>query len=152
MPNLRLTDSQVADVATYLIDLKGPWRHREGAADQKVNDDVLLDLKAVLPVADAQAELGKMNPEQKQVELGRRAINRYGCFSCHDIKGLRRRRRSAPISRRRLEAGVAARFLVHHRYPALVEDRVVPHQAPRSAIFDKGRILPPLDKLRMNSI
>src|SRR4029453_7778826 len=89
MPNLRLTDGQVADVATYLAGLKGPAGDAAKAQpDPKVVDEVLLDyLKAVVPVAEAQAELGKMSPEQKQVELGKRAINRYGCFSCHDIKG-----------------------------------------------------------------
>src|SRR5580765_5602094 len=74
MPNLRLTDAQVADVATYLSGLKGPAGDTAKAnPDAKANDDVLLDyLKAVLPVAEAQAELGKMSAAQKQVELGRR--------------------------------------------------------------------------------
>ena len=26
-------------------------------------------------------------PQAKQLELGQRVISRYGCFSCHDIKG-----------------------------------------------------------------
>ena len=59
MPDLRLTDAQVADVATYLIDAEGPGRRRgEGAARmQKVVDEVLLDyLKAVMPFEDAQAD------------------------------------------------------------------------------------------------
>src|SRR6267378_3249510 len=79
MPNLRLTDPQVADVATYLVSLKGPAGDAAKATpDQKASDDVLLDyLKAVLPFEDAKAELAKMDAQQRQVELGRRAINRY---------------------------------------------------------------------------
>ena len=89
MPNLRLIDPQVADVATCLVSLNGPAGDAAKATpDQKASDDVLLDyLKAVLPFEDAKTELAKMDAPQKQVELGRRAINRYGCFSCHDIKG-----------------------------------------------------------------
>ena len=44
-------------------------------------------LKNVMPFEDAKAQLAKMSPQQKQLELGQRAISRYGCFSCHDIKG-----------------------------------------------------------------
>ena len=89
MPNLRLTDAQVADVATYLSTLKGPAGDQAKATpDQKAADDVLLDyLKAVMPFEDAKAPMAKWDPQQKQLELGQRAINRYGCFSCHDIKG-----------------------------------------------------------------
>jgi mono/diheme cytochrome c family protein len=152
MPNLRLTDSQVADVATYLAGLKGPAGDAAKAQpDQKVVDETLLDyLKAVLPVADAQAQLGKMNAEQKQVELGKRAINRYGCFSCHDIKGFET---AQPIGTDLSEEGTK---LVTRLDFAFVTD--IPHSSkigwfrtklhdPR--IFDKGRVLPPLDKLRM---
>src|SRR5439155_699102 len=89
MPNLRLTDQQVADVATYLTTLKGPAGDAPKATpDQKVVDDVILDYyKAVMPFEDAKAEVAKLNPEQKQLALGQRAISRYGCFSCHQIKG-----------------------------------------------------------------
>ena len=152
MPNLRLTDAQVADVATYLSGLKGPAGDAAKAQpDQKVVDDTLLDyLKAVLPVADAQAQLGKMNAEQKQVELGKRAINRYGCFSCHDIKGFET---AQPIGTDLSEEGTK---LVTRLDFAFITD--IPHSSkigwfrtklhdPR--IFDKGRVLPPLDKLRM---
>jgi len=152
MPNLRLTDSQVADVATYLIGLKGPAGDGpKPPADPKVVDDVLLDyLKAVLPVADAQSELGKLNAEQKQVELGKRAINRYGCFSCHDIKGFEK---AQSIGTDLSEEG--SKLVSRLDFAFITE---VPHSSklgwfrtklhdPR--LFDKGRVLPPLDKLRM---
>ena len=51
-------------------------------------DDVLLDYyKSVLPLEAAKAELAKLDAPGKQQALGQRVINRYGCFSCHDIKG-----------------------------------------------------------------
>jgi mono/diheme cytochrome c family protein len=152
MPNLRLTDSQVADVATYLIGLKGPSGDAPKATpDQKVVDATLLDyLQNVMPFEDAKAELAKMSADQKQVELGRRAINRYGCFSCHDIKGFEK---AQSIGTDLSEEGSK---LVTRLDFAFITD--IPHTSkigwfraklhdPR--VFDRGRVLPPLDKLRM---
>jgi mono/diheme cytochrome c family protein len=152
MPNLRLTDAQVADVATYLVSLKGPAGDAAKASpDQKTSDDVLLDyMKAVLPFEEAKTELAKMDAQQKQVELGRRAINRYGCFSCHDIKGFEK---AQPIGTDLSEEGSK---LVTRLDFAFVTG--IPHSSklgwfrtklhnPR--IFDEGRVLQPLDKLRM---
>jgi mono/diheme cytochrome c family protein len=152
MPNLRLTDAQVADVATYLSGLKSPGGDAAKAnPDQKVTDDVLLDyLKNVMPFEDAKTQLAKWNPQQKQVELGQRAINRYGCFSCHDIKGFEK---SQPIGTDLSEEGSK---LVTRLDFAFVEG--IPHTSkiawfkaklhdPR--VFDKGRVLQPLEKLRM---
>src|SRR5437762_2666103 len=152
MPNLRLTDAQVADVATYLVGLKGPAGDAPKASfDQKATDDTLLDfLKAVLPFEDAKTELAKMNADQRQVELGRRAISRYGCFSCHDIKGFEK---AQSIGTDLSEEGSK---LVTRLDFAFISD--IPHTSklgwfraklhdPR--IFDRGRVLQPLDKLRM---
>lgn len=152
MPNLRLTDAQVADVTTYLVGLKGPAGDAPKAQfDQKATDAVLLDyLKAVFPVAEANAELAKLNPEQKQIELGKRAIGRYGCFSCHEIKGFEK---AQAIGTDLSEEGSK---LVARLDFAFVPG--IPHSSklgwfktklhdPR--VFDQGRVLPPLDKLRM---
>jgi mono/diheme cytochrome c family protein len=152
MPNLRLTDAQVADVATYLSGLKGgAGDPAKATPDAKAADDVLLDyLKNVMPFADAQAQLAKLNPQERQVELGRRAISRYGCFSCHDIKGFET---AQPIGTDLSEEGSK---LVTRLDFAFITD--IPHTSklewfrrklhePR--VFDKGRVLQPLDKLRM---
>jgi cytochrome c2 len=114
-------------------------------------DAVLLDyLRAVMPFEDARATLAKWNPQQKQSELGQRVINRYGCFSCHDIKGFEK---AQAIGTDLSEEGSK---LVSRLDFAFVSD--IPHTSklawfetklhdPR--IFDRGRVLPPLDKLRM---
>ena len=49
-----------------------------------------------MPFADAQAEVARLDPQAKQLELGRRAINRYGCFSCHGTVGQGGERSGAP--------------------------------------------------------
>ena len=152
MPNLRLTDAQVADVATYLSDLKGAGGDAAKAnPDQGATDSILLDyLRNVMPFEDAKAQLAKMDTNAKQIELGRRAINRYGCFSCHDIKGFEN---AQSIGTDLSEEGSK---LVTRLDFAFITD--IPHTSklawfqtklhdPR--IFDKGRVLVPLDKLRM---
>src|SRR2546425_792135 len=89
MPNLRLTDREAADVATYVFSLKGATGTApKTKVDPKAVDDVLFDyLRTVMPVADAKAKLASMSPEQRQLDLGERVIGRYGCFSCHEIRG-----------------------------------------------------------------
>jgi len=152
MPNLRLTDAQAADVATYLSGLKGATGDAAKATpDQAASDAVLLDyLRNVMPFEDAKAQLAKMDANAKQIELGRRAINRYGCFSCHDIKGFEN---AQSIGTDLSEEGSK---LVTRLDFAFITD--IPHTSklawfqtklhdPR--IFDKGRVLLPLDKLRM---
>jgi mono/diheme cytochrome c family protein len=152
MPNLRLTDSQVADVASYLVTLKGPSGDAAKAnPDQNATDAVLLDyLQNVMPFDDAKAQLGKMNPQEKRIELGKRAISRYGCFSCHDIKGFET---AQSIGTDLSEEGTK---LVTRLDFAFISD--IPHTSklawfrrklhdPRT--FDQGRVLQPLEKLRM---
>ena len=103
-----------------------------------------------MPFEDAKAAVAKLNPEQRQVELGRRAILRYGCFSCHDIKGFES---AQSVGTDLSEEGSK---LVTRLDFAFVSD--IPHTSklawfrrklhdPR--IFDNGRVLQPLDKLRM---
>src|SRR5439155_17202529 len=110
-------------------------------------ENVLTDyLRNVMPLEDAKAQVAKLNPEQKQVELGQRAINRYGCFSCHEIKGFEN---AQPIGTDLSEEGSK---LVTRLDFAFITD--IPHTSkiawfrtklhdPR--IFDKGRVLQPAD-------
>ena len=152
MPDLRLTDAQAADVATYLMTLKqGGGDAAKATPDQAAVDAVLLDyLKASLPTAEAQAEVAKLDAQGKQISLGQKVINRYGCYSCHDIKGFEN---AQPIGTELSEEGSK---LVSRLDFAFIHD--IPHTSkiawfgrklhdPR--VFDQGRVLRPLDKLRM---
>ena len=152
MPSLRLTDRQVADVATFLTGLKGPQGDGPKATpDQKAVDDIILDYyRAVMPFEEAKAQIAKLGPDEKQIQLGQRVINRYGCFSCHDIKGFEK---AQPIGTDLSEEGSK---LVTRLDFAFIDD--IPHTSKTAwferklhdpRIFDKGRVLPPLDKLRM---
>jgi cytochrome c2 len=152
MPDLRLSDAQVADVATYLATLKGPAGEGPKATpDQQAVDAVLLDyLRSVMPFGEATAALAKWDARQKQAELGQRAITRYGCFSCHDIKGFENAQAIG------IDLSEEGSKLVSRLDFAFVSE--IPHTSklawfetklrdPR--IFDRGRLLQPLEKLRM---
>jgi mono/diheme cytochrome c family protein len=152
MPDLRLTDAQAADVTTYLMSLKQAGGDQAKATpDAAASDAVLLDyLKAIMPFEEAKAQLAKMDAKTRQLDLGQRVITRYGCYSCHEIKGFEK---SQPIGTELSEEGTK---LVTRLDFAFVSD--IPHTSkigwfrgklhdPR--MFDKGRVLNPLDKLRM---
>ena len=152
MPSLRLTDSQVADVATFLVGLKGATGDAAKATpDATVTDLVLLDyLKNVMPLEDAKARMATLGPQQRQIELGQRAISRYGCFSCHDIKGFET---AQSIGTDLSEEGSK---LVTRLDFAFITD--IPHTSKTAwfrtklhdpRVFDTGRVLQPLEKLRM---
>jgi mono/diheme cytochrome c family protein len=152
MPNLRLTDQQAADVATYLMTLKQPGGDAAKAdfTDKDVDEALLDYYKAALPVEDAKAAVAKLDAKAKQLDLGQKVIGRYGCFSCHDIKGFEK---AQAIGTDLSEEGSK---LVTRLDFAFITD--IPHTSkigwfrrklhnPRE--FDKGRVLQPLEKLRM---
>ncbi len=152
MPNLRLTDQQAADIATYLMTLKqsGGDAAKATFTDNQVSDVLLDYYKAAMPFEQAKAQVAKLEPQNKQVALGQRVISRYGCFSCHDIKGFEK---AQSIGTDLSEEGSK---LVTRLDFAFISD--IPHSSkiewfrtklhdPR--IFDRGRVLQPEEKLRM---
>ena len=151
MPSLRLTEQEVADVATYLFALEGPEGEGSAAtADAGYVAEVLTDyLKSIVPTAEAEARVTALSPEEQQLDLGRRAIGRYGCFSCHEIAGFED---TAPIG---IELSQEGSKLLPRLDFAFVHE--IPHTKvgwfrekmddPR--IFDRHRVLQPLEKLRM---
>ena len=151
MPDMRLTDAEVADVATYLEGLTGGAGTSAAATYQQADvDAVLLDyMRAIVPFEEAQSTIAGMSAEEKQHDLGRRAIGRYGCYSCHQITGFED---VQPIGVELTEEG--SKLLPQFDF-AFVHD--IPHTKrdwinqklvdPR--IYDTNRILQPLEKLRM---
>jgi cbb3-type cytochrome oxidase cytochrome c subunit len=152
MPNLRLTDEEAADVATYLMTLKGgEGMQAKATPTEKDVDAVLLDYyRASMPSAEAQTELAKLDPQARELALGQKVIGRYGCYSCHEIKGFENvqpigtelsEEGTKPVSR--LDFGFV-KDLGHSDRLGWFEHKL---RDPRQ--FDEGRVLNPLDKLRM---
>jgi len=151
MPDLRLTDREVADVATYLTSLTGPDGEAARATyEQPFVAEVLADyLTSIVPAEEAHATVAAMSPEEQQLDLGRRAIARYGCYSCHEIAGFED---TQPIG---IELSEEGSKLIQRLDFAFVHD--IPHTKvdwfrqklsnPRE--FDRSRVLQPLERLRM---
>ena len=151
MPDLRLTNREAADVATYLSTLTGPdGRSAEATYDDGEITAVLLDyVRSILPTAEAEELVGGMSIEEQRLDLGQRVIGRYGCFSCHEIAGFEG---AQPIG---IELSEEGSKLLPRLDFAFVHD--IPHtkvewfkqkmRDPRA--FDRNRVLQPLEKLRM---
>ena len=151
MPDLRLTDAQVADVATYLAGLTGGAGTAAGATYAASDvDDVLLDyMRAIVPMEEARAALAAMSPEERLLDLGNRAIGRYGCFSCHEISGFEDTQAiGTELSEEGSKLLAQFDFAFIHDIPHTKRDWIRQKlEDPR--VYDTNRILQPLEKLRM---
>lgn len=153
MPNLRLTDQEAADIATYLLTLRNVdfENRRPAEADPTVRDDLALDfLKGRMPVKAAQAELAKMSDHSRNVFLGERMIAKQGCYGCHLISGFEEitpigteltLEGSKPVSK--LDFALNTSHVPHTRQDWLLTKL----KSPR--IWDQGKVKPFQDKLRM---
>ncbi len=90
MPSLRLTDQEAADVTAYLVSLQKPGFMRQPVRPPDpaaVRDLAKGYLISSMSDADADAKLRRMPMRDQLIYLGQRSIEKYGCYSCHDIKG-----------------------------------------------------------------
>lgn len=151
MPDLRLTDDEVSDIAAYLATLGGPEGDAARASFTEADvTGILTDyLRAIVPTDEARATVVALSAEERRIELGRRAIGRYGCYSCHEIKGFEE---TQPIGIELSEEGSKLLprldFAFVHEIPHTKTDWFKQKLTdPRS--FDRSRVLQPLEKLRM---
>lgn len=91
MPSFRLTDKEANDIASYLLSLKNP-RFAElefPELDKKIRDEILVTdyFSAFETIEAAKKKLEKLTDDQRTMELAKRSINKYGCYSCHNING-----------------------------------------------------------------
>ena len=151
MPDMRLTDREAADVAAYLVGLDGP----EGVAAQATYDEayvaeVLADyLTSIMPTEEARAEVAAMGPEARQLELGERVIGRYGCYSCHEIRGFEETQSiGIELSEEGSKLLPRLDFAFVHEIPHTKVDWFK-QKLSEPRIFDRNRVLQPLERLRM---
>jgi mono/diheme cytochrome c family protein len=96
MPALRLSDTEISDLSAYLLSKKNPQFEKleVGEPDFEVQKKVLsLYLMRDPKMAPATSEKVHQFVEglsKKEVieRLGVNAITRYGCYGCHEIKGM----------------------------------------------------------------
>lgn len=151
MPNLRLTDQEAADIASYLMTLDG-----NGFAEQELplQDDRELD-KIVLNFLlqmnsdfDSRRMLVSMNREEKLDFAGEKLIRFYGCFGCHNISGFQDEK---PIGTELTEEGSKqiekfdfGLLNLDHTKQAWFTQKLL---HPRS--FDQNKVKTAYEKLRM---
>jgi len=90
MPSLRLTDAEAADITAYLTSLQKPQFLQTPIRPpdpQAVHDLAKGYMINLLSDRDAEAKLRTMNLQAQLVYLGQRSIEKYGCYSCHNIQG-----------------------------------------------------------------
>lgn len=90
MPSLRLSDQEAADITSYLVSLQKPKFMQEPVRDvdpRAVRELTKGYLINTMTDRDAEAKLNSMRLQEQLVFLGQRSIEKYGCYSCHDIKG-----------------------------------------------------------------
>src|SRR5205085_12201964 len=90
MPSLRLSDQEAADVTAYLLLQQKPRFMQQPirpADPRAVHDLAKSYLINTLSDTDAEAKLRSMSMNDQLVYLGQRSIEKYGCYSCHEIKG-----------------------------------------------------------------
>ncbi|MGH9424851.1 MAG: hypothetical protein ACRD2L_00870, partial [Terriglobia bacterium] len=127
MPNLRLTVQEAQDIASYLITLKKP--------------------DASYPAANYLDD-----PQQKQKGLA--LVKHFGCAGCHEIAGLEEEGRigteltkegSQPIER--LDFALLTHDAKHEGW--YTHKGFFEHKLKDPAVYDKGKVKTPLEKLRM---
>lgn len=91
MPSFRLTDKEANDIAAFLLNSKNKefGELKFPALNKELRDEILVSdyFSAFETVTAAKAKLEKMTDDERTLELGRRSINKYGCYSCHHIPG-----------------------------------------------------------------
>ncbi len=90
MPSLRLTDTETNDITSYLMTLKNKKVDglKFAAFDKKVRDEILVDYLASFDTIEvAKSKVAAMSDEDKTMDLGKRSVGKYGCYSCHNIEG-----------------------------------------------------------------
>ena len=152
MPSFRLTTREANDIATYLLSLKNKTFEelRFEPLDSQLRDELLVEyLSAFDTLKTARNKVARMSPHERTLELGRRSVAKYGCYSCHEIDGFDNR---APIGPELTNIGskplTQFGFGHEHHIEHSREGWIVAHlKNPRR--WDKGIDRPFKDLLRM---
>lgn len=90
MPSMRLSDQEANDIATYLLSLRNKKFEslKFAGFDKAIRDELLVDYYSAFDTeASAAKQVAALDDHAKTIELGKRSIGKYGCYSCHNIEG-----------------------------------------------------------------
>ncbi len=151
MPNLRLSDQEAADAASYLTTLKNAEFEKSPipTVDEKTIDAIALSyLTRNDTLKTSEKRLAQMSLDEKLHLSGEKLVRHYGCFSCHHIKGMEKEN---PIGTELTEEGskpvdkldFGFIHIDHTNYAWLTQKLKDPR------IFDHDKLKAPDEKLRM---
>lgn len=153
MPNLRLTDSQAADVVAFLMDQRKPeWEARPVPSLDKdaLAGEVHTQLLEQMSEEEADTKLHGMSQDDQLQFLGQKLISRYGCFSCHDIDGFENYGRIGTELTTEADKFIEKLDFGHVHIPRTKQDWFFTKlRTPR--VYDVGKVLAVKDRLRMPS-
>lgn len=152
MPSFRLSIGEASDIAAYLMSLKNEKfeRLKFEPLDKGIRDGLLVEYFSAFDTIDvANKKLASMSDHERSMELGKRSVGKYGCYSCHEIKGFEGR---APIGPELTKVGSKplTQFNFSHEYDVehSRDGWILAHlQSPRR--WDNGVDKPFKDLLRM---
>ena len=90
MPSFRLSDKEANDMAAYLLSLKNKKfaNLKFAELNKQIRDDLLIEYFSAFDTMEgARGTLAEMTDRERTLELGRRSIGKYGCYSCHALEG-----------------------------------------------------------------
>jgi mono/diheme cytochrome c family protein/predicted nucleic acid-binding Zn-ribbon protein len=151
MPSLRLSDSEAADITSYLLGLRAPDFEKQKvppASEDAVEELALAYLTQKMRLEEARAELAPLDAEGRRVLVGRQTIAQQGCFGCHAIKGFEDQK---PIGTELSREGSKDlhQFDFGRVHPEHSRQGWLFAKLKNPRIFDEGKVKPYLDKLRM---
>ncbi|MCY4643958.1 MAG: c-type cytochrome [Bacteriovoracales bacterium] len=152
MPSFRLTSREAQDVTAYLLSLKNDSFSAKTFAplDKGVRDDLLLEyFMAFDTKGQARGKLAVLSDREKTLELGKRSLGKYGCYSCHSIGGFAPGR--APIGPNLSTEGSKPihQFGFGHEKIPHERDTWIFHHLKNPRRWDKGQDKPFKDLSRM---
>lgn len=149
MPNMRLSDQEAFDIATFLMGEESAGLKPIPSVDHKVLTQIVREfLLKGSSVAETEKKVSVMSQNDKLQFAGKRLIRQYGCYSCHSIVGFEN---DKPVGVElteegnkdihRLDFGLVD---IEHTKQAWFKQKLLD---PR--IFDHGKIKTADEKLRM---
>jgi len=155
MPDLRLTDQEVLDVAAFLMSLRN--EKFDALPEVSRNDLIIQRMAEELKVAEqseatsaAVVAVAGWDPRKRTLYVGRKLVKHYGCFGCHQIE---RYKDATPIGTELTEWGSKLierlEFLhapIDHKRFDFAYTKMI---NPRIYDFGVARADRPLERLRM---
>jgi mono/diheme cytochrome c family protein len=152
MPVLRLSQSEIADIADYLLSQHNTEFEQKAVytSDAVARDEVLQRYyEATMSPEAAKAKVESLPAGERQKELGGLVLTRYGCWGCHDLKGYEKALGiGAELSNEGSKLISKFDFGHQHQIPHTKQDWIYNKiNSPR--MYDEGRVLKWTDRSRM---